>query len=195
MAGRPKSFDQNQALEAFVDIFWTKGYQATSIDDLQDAAGIKRGSFYASFGSKDDVFASVLTRYWDEATAHILHHLDDTRDPRAAIASFLKAAGDFMTVNTPRGCLLLSSSTDPACAQSADAALLKKGIAALEDRIGKAVTAVADQEGPENAEALAAFVLTTLFGLNAMARTGQDADRIRAAAELAAGSVANSRST
>lgn len=191
MAGRPKSFDQNQALEAFVDIFWTKGYQATSIDDLQEAAGIKRGSFYASFGSKDDVFASVLTRYWDEATERILHHLDDTGDPRAAIARFLNAAGDFMTTNTPRGCLLLSSSTDPACTQSADAAFLKKAIAALEARIGKAVAAVAEREGPDKAEALAAFVLTTLFGLNAMARTGQDADRIRAAAAMAAESVLN----
>ncbi|MEL7529080.1 MAG: TetR/AcrR family transcriptional regulator, partial [Pseudomonadota bacterium] len=110
MAGRPKTFDTEEALEAFVDVFWTKGYQGTSVDDLQEAAGIKRGSFYAAFGCKDEVFNTVLQKYWDEATALGLKQMDAEAVPLKAVAALVRHVGLFMTRNTPRGCLLLTSS-------------------------------------------------------------------------------------
>lgn len=197
MAGRPKSFDLNEALNAFLQVFWTKGYNHTSVDDLQLAAGIKRGSFYASFGSKDDVFASVLNTYWDRATESILRNLECSKDPREAVARFLRYAGDFMTENTPRGCLLLSSAADLSCTASRDGELVREKMNALEARIAAAIPEETHPANPklagrDQASALTSFVMTILLGLNAMARSGQSADRIRQAAEYAAESVLNS---
>lgn len=189
MAGRPKSFNVEDAYEAFVDVFWTNGYQGTSVDDLQKAAGIQRGSFYAAFGSKDDVFAEVLTRYWDEATEVGLSHLEEGDDPRAAVARFIHHVGEFMTVNTPRGCLLLSSSGDPSCTPAGENSLVRRRMRLLESRIFNTLSSSPELPEKKVAKDLTAYVLSTLLGLNAMAKTGQDADKIRAASDIAANSV------
>ncbi|WP_422377404.1 TetR/AcrR family transcriptional regulator [Roseibium sp.] len=193
MAGRPKSFDVDTALDAFVDVFWTKGYQGTSVDDLQDAIGIKRGSFYAAFGCKDDVFAAALEKYWTEATETGLSLLERNDDPLAAIADFIRHVGRFMTENTPRGCLLLSSATGAVPMAAKDYALVRAKMDRIEDRLhdvlGRQVTPLSRNE----AEAVTSFVLTVILGLNAMARTGMEADRILAAADFASNSVLQSR--
>jgi TetR/AcrR family transcriptional repressor of nem operon len=60
---RPREFDEKQALDRAMDVFWRKGYQATSTDDLMKAMGIGRGSFYNAFGIKRDVYLRTLDRY------------------------------------------------------------------------------------------------------------------------------------
>ena len=60
---RPREFDEDVALERAMDVFWRKGYQATSTDDLMEAMGIGRGSFYNTFGSKRKVYLRTLDRY------------------------------------------------------------------------------------------------------------------------------------
>ena len=60
---RPREFDEDTAIERAMDVFWRKGYQATSTDDLMDAMGIGRGSFYNTFGSKRKVYLRTLDRY------------------------------------------------------------------------------------------------------------------------------------
>jgi len=62
---RPREFDEEQALDRAMDVFWRKGYQSTSTDDLMEAMGIGRGSFYNTFGSKRDVYLRTLDRYLD----------------------------------------------------------------------------------------------------------------------------------
>ena len=61
---RPREFDEDAALERAMDVFWRQGYQATSTDDLMEAMGIGRGSFYNTFGSKRDVYLRTLDRYF-----------------------------------------------------------------------------------------------------------------------------------
>ena len=60
---RPREFDEAEALDRAMDVFWKKGYQATSTDDLMQAMGIRRGSFYNAFRSKRDVYLRTLDRY------------------------------------------------------------------------------------------------------------------------------------
>ncbi|WP_172670666.1 TetR/AcrR family transcriptional regulator, partial [Labrenzia sp. DG1229] len=172
MAGRPKSFDMDAALEAFVDVFWTKGYQGTSIDDLQRAAGIKRGSFYAAFGCKDDVFATVLNKYWKEATEHGLDHLKTEADPRRAVAQLIRHVGLFMSRNTPRGCLLLTSSANPVSETGHTSPVVRERMNVLEDRIFNALHRQNGTPVEKDARELATFSLSCLLGLNALARNG-----------------------
>lgn len=61
--GRPREFDIDQALAKAMDIFWQKGYHATSIDDLTKAMQITRGSLYKAFNDKKSVFIAAFERY------------------------------------------------------------------------------------------------------------------------------------
>ncbi|MDF7665186.1 TetR/AcrR family transcriptional regulator [Bifidobacterium sp. ESL0745] len=65
---RPRSFDEHKVLEQCREIFCMHGYDATSIDDLVAAAGLKRGSLYQAFGSKRGVFLKVLQGTLDATT-------------------------------------------------------------------------------------------------------------------------------
>ncbi|WP_306148986.1 MULTISPECIES: TetR/AcrR family transcriptional regulator [unclassified Roseibium] len=187
MAGRPKSFDEDAAMDAFVDVFWTKGYGGTSVDDLQSAAGIKRGSFYASFGSKDDVFQTVMDRYWSGVTEPGLSNLEPAATALEGVASFLRHVGRFMSENPFRGCLLLSSAgTSTSNVESSEA--VSGRMAQLEARLTERLLTDPDLS-LDRAHELAAYVLTILLGLNAMARTGHDGSSIQSAAECAAQSL------
>src|SRR5688500_20409695 len=61
--GRPRSFDREAALDAAMEVFWRKGYEASSISDLTDAMGINPPSLYAAFGDKERLFMAAIERY------------------------------------------------------------------------------------------------------------------------------------
>ncbi len=63
---RPREFDLNQVLEKAMDVFWKQGYHATSISDLTEAMGLLRGSVYAAFGDKHQLFLAALERYMEK---------------------------------------------------------------------------------------------------------------------------------
>lgn len=178
-------------MNAFVDVFWTKGYGGTSVDDLQSAVGIKRGSFYASFGSKDDVFQTVMDRYWSGVTEPGLSNLERAATALEGVASFLRHVGRFMSENPFRGCLLLSSAGTSTSKIEASEAVSER-MAQLEARLTERLLTDPDLSLDRSRE-LAAYVLTILLGLNAMARTGHDGSSIQSAAECAAQSL-NARS-
>ena len=61
--GRPRSFDREAALNAAMEVFWTKGYEAASISDLTSAMGINPPSLYAAFGDKEKLFLATIEQY------------------------------------------------------------------------------------------------------------------------------------
>ena len=60
---RTKAFDHDFVVDKAIQVFWSKGYEATSIQDLVDAMGINRGSIYDTFGDKSGLFQTTITRY------------------------------------------------------------------------------------------------------------------------------------
>ncbi|NUR84214.1 MAG: helix-turn-helix transcriptional regulator, partial [Nonomuraea sp.] len=60
---RTREFDTDAAVERAMDVFWSRGYAATSIQDLVEATGVGRGSLYAAFGSKEGLYEAALLRY------------------------------------------------------------------------------------------------------------------------------------
>lgn len=189
MLGRPRNFDADTAVDRFIEVFWKNGFGGTSIDDLQASIGVKRGSFYAAFGDKENAYLLALERYVDTVTSTRLSTLADAAGSRAGLAAFLRAAGEFISDNTGRGCLLLTAIAQPPAVRDATASAIKRLSDSLISRISAAAQAVTDSgevRANETADAFTAFVVSMVLGLNAMARSGESAKAIQAAAETAA---------
>jgi AcrR family transcriptional regulator len=108
-AGRPRSFEKNEALDAAMEVFWRKGYEGASMVDLTTAMGINSPSLYAAFGNKKELFKAVLDHY-DNDRAGFLAEVLDQPTARAAAERFLYGVVDHVTdPNDPPGCLLVQS--------------------------------------------------------------------------------------
>jgi AcrR family transcriptional regulator len=107
LAGRPRTFDRDAALEAAMHTFWRKGYGGASLADLTKAMHINAPSLYAAFGSKDGLYRMALDRYERGPAAYGAQALGKPRI-REAVRALLYGALDVSTNNKhPGGCLLV----------------------------------------------------------------------------------------
>src|SRR5262245_46633865 len=113
-----KQFDRHEDLDRAMAVFWERGYEATSIQELLQAMGINRGSLYATFGNKQQLFLAVLEHYAAQSRTAMLGELAD-QDPRRAIArmfaALLRRTGD---PSWPRGSLTCYAAVE--CPRSGD---------------------------------------------------------------------------
>jgi AcrR family transcriptional regulator len=117
-AGRPRSFDLDQALDAAMQVFWEKGYEGASLSDLTAAMDINRPSLYAAFGNKETLFHKVLDRY-AEGRASYLNEALKQPTARAVADKLLRGAADLLADPThPSGCLMVQGAL--VCGESAD---------------------------------------------------------------------------
>jgi len=134
MAG-VKQFDRIDVLDRAMALFWRRGYEATSIQDLVDATGINRGSLYASFTSKKGLFLAVLDHYAEKLGKPLTDALDDP-DPRRAIEGMFEAIiRRTSDPKWPRGCL--NTNTTLECPSSGDEISRK-----IAERLGQQETAI-----------------------------------------------------
>jgi AcrR family transcriptional regulator len=105
--GRPRSFDELEALEQATQVFWSKGYDGVTIDDLVAGMGVGRPSLYRVFGDKRTIFLRVLRAYAEKKGARAAKALLSPLALRASLASFLRHAVESATEeDSPMGCLL-----------------------------------------------------------------------------------------
>ncbi len=106
--GRPRSFDERDALEKATQVFWSKGYDGATIDDLVAGMGVGRPSLYAVFGDKRTLFLRVLRAYAETKGALGAKALLAPRTLRDSLAAFLRHVVTTATEKgSARGCLLL----------------------------------------------------------------------------------------
>src|SRR5271168_4753710 len=106
--GRPRSFDKTRALEKATQVFWSKGYDGVTIDDLVAGMGVGRPSLYAVFGDKRAIFLRALRAYAERKGASAAKALLMPRSLRDSIASFLRYAVESATEKgSARGCLMM----------------------------------------------------------------------------------------
>src|SRR6266436_9361905 len=176
MAG-VKQFDRNEALDRAMAAFWSRGYEATSIDDLVQATGIGRGSLYGTFGDKRQLFLAALDHYWNTVGMEMFSELADP-DARHAIERMFDALiRRASNPNLPRGCLFTNTSLE--CPTSGDEIARK-----IAENMGQQETAIyqvlrkAQNDGTLNpaqdARALARFFLGVAWGINAVNKSVAD---------------------
>ncbi|GAA4627988.1 TetR/AcrR family transcriptional regulator [Cellulomonas oligotrophica] len=108
--GRPPSFDHAQAVTAARDVFWARGYDATSLTDLEDATGLSRSSLYHAFTSKHGLFDAAVEDYLATVVEPLLRPLRE--DPGAAtlprhFERLARTVGARAADDPRQGCLLL----------------------------------------------------------------------------------------
>lgn len=99
-----RQFDEEVLLSKVLDVFWAKGWQATSMSDLASAASVQRGSLYHAYGDKERLFLLAFDRYAEQVLAESRAALDAPM-ARAAVQRFFEVSIASMTMDTPpRGC-------------------------------------------------------------------------------------------
>jgi AcrR family transcriptional regulator len=108
--GRPRRFDPEEALDAAMAVFWSHGFDATSMADLSAATGLNKPSLYAAFGDKAQLFRQALERYAKTQAEPHLRALEREPDVRAAIGAFLASLADVLADPAkPGGCFIVNA--------------------------------------------------------------------------------------
>jgi TetR/AcrR family transcriptional repressor of nem operon len=107
---RPKAFDRTRAVSKALDVFWCKGYEATSVQDLLVAMGINRGSMYDTFHDKYSLYVEALERYAQIETERLFSILDEDITGYAAIERFFSVIiDDLVNDKHRRGCFVVNT--------------------------------------------------------------------------------------
>ena len=186
--GRPRSFDEKRALEKATQVFWSKGYDGVTIDDLVAAMGVGRPSLYAVFGDKRKIFVRVLKAYAESKGALAAKALLAPQSLRDSLASFLKFNVETATEpGSATGCLLecVAPLVDDAEVQQFLKDAAAGAIALVELRFRDGMRA---GEVPSNfpAAVRASQVIDLAKGLTMRARIGTPRKRLLKDAEEAA---------
>lgn len=187
--GRLKAFDETRALDAAVDCFWSRGYEATSIRDLADAMRIGGASLYNAYGDKRALFARSLQRYAERSMRERIARLEENHQPKEAIRAFLAEIID-RSIKDPdrKGCLLVNSALDVA---PHDAEIGKVVAGYLDElraffrRNIEAARAAGQVPRTIDAEDVSGHLLGVLAGIRVLARTGAKRKLLEAVARPA----------
>jgi AcrR family transcriptional regulator len=182
--GRPREFCVDHALAQALRVFWEKGYEGASLNDLTEAMGITRPSMYAAFGNKEALFRKALDLYESEKLAYIQRALAEPTARKVAEA-MLRGSVDNVTSNAePHGCLgVITSVACGAESQSVREEVVKRGAAgkaALAERFERA-KAEGDLPAQVDPEGLMRVLIAMLQGISVQASQGatrEELDRL-----------------
>lgn len=186
--GRPKNFDRAVALQQAMKLFWERGYEGASFDDLTATMGISPSSFYNSFGSKERLYQEATEAYMAAAGKWFARELDADTDTKTAFHCLLTAAArEFTRDDLPTGCMISLACTQvpPSLACLRDTMVGYRGAAesAMAARIQRGID---EGDIPEDTdvEALAAFYSALSRGLAVQARDGASRERLQEIVEV-----------
>jgi TetR/AcrR family transcriptional repressor of nem operon len=180
--GRPREFDADEVLEKAIQLFWTQGYEATSVSDIVEATGLNKSSLYNAFGSKDELFALALQRYVDMRATMLTQVLVQGTHGLADVHSLF----DLIEMETAspggdRGCLAVNSSTElGGREESVEERSLdfRRSIrTALHAALGRA--AAAGEIDAARTDAYADVLMAFLLGMSVVARSGAQQSEMR----------------
>ena len=182
MVGRPKEFEEQEALERAMEVFWTNGYEATSVQDLLDAMRINRGSMYDTFGDKHALFTAAINHYGCTITKCMEDTLDGSGSPLGNIRKLMSQIADPAPEGKFRGCLATNTVVelaphDPEVAESVKA-LLRRMEKAFYRTLERAVE-IGELSPDANPRALARFLCCTLQGLVIMGKASASRSTIK----------------
>ncbi|MGW2420303.1 TetR/AcrR family transcriptional regulator [Streptomyces sp. NPDC001709] len=187
---RTKEFDPDAALQSALELFWRRGYEATSLADLVEHLGIGRASLYATFGSKHELYLKALERYEQSGLTRIVRELSQPGAAlpavRAVVRRFAAEAADERL--RQNGCLITNTAAELAPHDPAATRRVERNWDHLETLLHSALARAQSQgELPAGRDplALARTLLVLMQGLRVVGKASTDPARVRDAAEQA----------
>lgn len=187
---RPREFNIDEVLEQAMQMFWSKGYEATSMHDLTGTMGLSKSSLYDTFGNKHELFLSAVGRYNETVAGRVVATaIAEAGGAKAGIvAVFERRIDDMVEGGGARGCLLNNTAVEMGARDRACAAQVAAGLALTEDAFHLAVRDGQEMDeipAHRDARVLARYLTSSLNGLTVMAKADPD----RAALEDVVGVV------
>jgi AcrR family transcriptional regulator len=179
---RPRSFDPDEALDLARDVFWQRGFQGTSLDDITAATGLAKPSLYAAFGDKNALFLKVLERYHERIVTHAEKVINDGPSARDAIYRWLIGFVPYCSgIKGSRGCLSVNTSVDGAAEQKEVRNRVEAFNRKLEELLRNRLRADRAQFAKGfDPDAAAHTIMAIYLGLMVLAKDAPDATRVRA---------------
>jgi TetR/AcrR family transcriptional regulator, transcriptional repressor for nem operon len=179
---RPRSFDPDEALDLARDVFWRKGFQGTSLDDITAATGLAKPSLYAAFGDKNALFLKVLDRYHESIVANAERGLNEGASAREAIERWLTGFVPYCSgTKGIRGCLSVNTAADGVSDQKEVRNSVERFNRTLEQLLGRRLRADRAQFSEAfDPDAAAHAIMAIYLGLMVMAKDAPTAARVRA---------------
>ena len=176
---RVKEFDRDQAVRRAAEVFWDKGFERASTEDLLRAMGIGRQSMYDTFGDKRSLYLEALRDYQAWAGADLLDRLRGAASPLAALGDVLLAVARQRARDRDRGCLAVNAATEFGRTDPGVSAFVDAGVTLCQATFER-VLAEAKRTGEVRADlderAAARFLHATLVGMRVSARSGAPAE-------------------
>jgi TetR/AcrR family transcriptional repressor of nem operon len=180
---RPREFDREEVLDQAIEVFWQRGYEAASIQDLVDHMGIQRGSLYGAFGDKHGLFLAALDRYEEVFYSRVLAKLETSGSPRAAIQRvFEDVARECACEDGRKGCLMTNTAVELSTHDDETAERVAANFSRLENGFFQALVAARakGEIGEEpGARALSRFLTNSFQGLRVMGKACPDRALLR----------------
>ena len=194
---RPRSVPEEEALHRALLLFWTKGYDRTSISDLGHAIGVGPSSIYNAFGSKAEFFERALDLYVEAYTSFVRDAIDQVGELGAegAIRKLMReAALLYTTPGLPPGCAMLQGGGAGGSEDSEGGAIARKARGALEAALRKLLRSAPDSDRLTSpTPVLARFLLGVMRGLAQLACDGASRRQLLQVAEHAAATCVATR--
>jgi TetR/AcrR family transcriptional repressor of nem operon len=186
---RTKEFDPSVALQAAMELFWERGYEATSMTDLVERLGIGRASLYATFGGKHDLFVKALDHYLRGREPSPIELLSQPGPALPAVRALVEQyVTEGICDERRRGCMLVNAATERLPDDQVVGRRVESSWDTLEVALASALTRARAQGEigtDKDPRALARFLLTVLQGLRVLAKGAPDPERLRDAATQA----------
>jgi TetR/AcrR family transcriptional repressor of nem operon len=180
---RPREFDEAAALDAAIQCFWSRGYEATSVRDLADAMGIAGPSLYNTFGDKRTLYRQSLEHYVERGFCDRVRRFESELAPRAAIGAFFDEIIELSLADDQRkGCLIVNSALELAPHDPEFQVALANVLRDMEaffHRCVKAGQHTGAISASLPADDLARMLLGLLMGLRVLARSRPEPELLR----------------
>lgn len=187
--GRPRSFDREQALTRAMELFWAKGYEATSMAELTAAMGIASPSLYAAFGSKEALFREAIELYARTEGGELWEAVAAAPTAYAAVERFLMGTAQIFTrPDRPCGCFIVLSALHAGeTSATVRDELVRLRAETVEDLAALLARGIETGEVPATADlrSIAAYFVTVQQGMSIQARDGASREQLEAIARAA----------
>ncbi|MEW2578287.1 TetR/AcrR family transcriptional regulator [Streptomyces syringium] len=186
---RTKEFDPDAALQSAVELFWQRGYEATSMADLVAHLGIARASLYATFGSKRELYAKAMERYAEQHGPRILEELSQPGPALPAVRGLIERfAEEAAHDELRRGCFVTNTAVELGSRDPDAARRVEQSWHSVETALTSALMrARAQGELPPDRDpvALARMLLVLMQGMRVVGKVDAGAGLLRDAAAQA----------